>query len=285
MKTFRSWLLGGLILGSMSLPARAQHAHLGAGALSPNPGSPLSFPDAGAYNTDSKYVFHSILRTTGPVAGLYDASASVTFTALARDPLYGGPEDGRAADGAQLALEVVSLQGPQGSSWAFWESFQCEDFGDSMTFKLMAGETNGTHRFLLSQNNGLPGEDPYGHCHGRRFTMDKPGLYTVGVRIVDVSHNGPGGGPLHSPSPIYHLYFQADITIAWLTFTNDVITATFATRLGSNYTLEAKSNLIETGLWQTAAGTVLGNNHLQTVPDQTGTRPQQRYYRLRVTKP
>lgn len=275
------------VLGGAASEVRAQHSHVNAGALGTTNRAPLYFINGDGFVTSSGFVFTSVLRTNGPAVGYYDSSSSVTFTAAFGDGSDGPP----AAYGAQLALVIKSVSGPQGGAFAFWESFQgdCEQSGESVTFSLAVGTTNGTNRFLLSQNNGLPGEDPYGHCHGRRLTMTKPGLYTVGVQIVDVSPNGPGGGPIHTPSPVYQFYFQADATIAWLALTNNSVAATFAT-LPSNaarnysYFLEANPALDGIESWNAVAGPLRGDNHLQTLTDST-VGEVQRYYRLRVTSP
>lgn len=262
--------------------ASAQHLHLNAGAIAPTPGAALAFIGAESFVAESGYVFQSVLRTNGPARGWYEAG--LTFTALALDLSNGGPEPGHAAPGARLALVVKSLSGPPGGEWAFWESANCDDFGPAITFRLATGATNGTNRFLLSQNNGLPGEDPYGHCHGRRLTMNKPGLYTLGVQIVDVSRNGPGGGPVHPPSPIYHFHLQAGVTIARLLHTAGLATATFATRTGSRYWLESNATLDGSLPWASVSGPIPGNNRLQTLTYPAATNSQC-FYRLRVTTP
>ncbi len=287
---FSKWKLLTVLVPALAGTARevrAQHYHVNAGALSTTNRAPLYFVNGDVFVNSSGFVFSSVLRTNGPAFGYYDSSSSVTFTAVFGDGSDGPP----AADGAQLALVIKSVSGPQGGAFAFWESFQgdCEQQAESITFSLPVGATNGTNRFLLSQNNGLPGEDPYGHCHGRRLTMTKPGLYTVDMQIVDVSRNGPGGGPIHAPSPIYRFYFQADATIARLELTNNSVAATFAT-LPSNaarnysYFLEARPAFDDSELWKTVAGPVRGDNHLTTLTDPTVGEPQ-RFYRLRVTSP
>jgi hypothetical protein len=275
------------VLAGAASEVRAQHSHVNAGALGTTNRAPLYFVNGDSFVASSGFVFTSVLRTNGLAVGFYDSSSSVTFTAAFGDGSDGPP----AAYGAQLALVIKSISGPQGGAFAFWESFQgyCEQSGESVTFSLPVGTTNGTNSFLLSQNNGLPGEDPYGHCHGRRLTMTKAGLYTVGVQIVDVSHNGPGGGPIHAPSPIYQFYFQADATIARLEWTNNSTVATFAT-LPSNaarnysYYLEASPSLDDTEPWKTVAGPVRGDNHLHALVEANDGETQ-RFYRLRVTSP
>lgn len=269
-----------VLFAAASGSLQAQHVHLTAGALTTTPGSPLSFVnDTNTFAASSGVVFNMVLRTNGTLAGLYDGGP--TFTAAGSDGFDGSP----AAPGAQLVLIVKSLAGPEGGAWGFWESLECDDFGTNLTFSLPVGATNGTNRFLISQNTGAPGEDPYGHCHGRRFTTTQPGLYTLGVQIVDVSRNGPGGAPLHTPSPIYRIHFQAGFTIARATTTNNTFEATFGTRTGSRFYLEANSLLDGSLPWTTVAGPVTGNNRLQTLKDPAALAEPGRFYRLRVTTP
>jgi hypothetical protein len=258
---------------------RAQHIHLNAGALATTNGAPLYFINADSFIASSGYVFNSVLRTNGLLNGYYDSG--VTFTAVGSDGFDGPP----AAPGAQLALVVKSVTGPTGSSWAFWESLQCDDFGDSITFSLPVGTTNGMNQFLLSQNTGLPGEDPYGHCHGRRFTMTKPGLHKVAVQIVDVSHNGSGSGPIHAPSLLYEFNFQAGLTILKLEKTNDQFAATFPSRLGSRFYLETNSVLDGSLPWGTAAGPLSGDNRIKAFIDPGAPGDGQRFFRLHQTTP
>jgi len=271
---------------------RAQHLHLNAGALAITNGAPLHFVNGDSFVADSGFVFSSVLRSNGPTSGYY--SAGLTFTSVVGDGFDGPP----AAPGAQVALVVKSVSGPEGGSWAFWDSLDtngdqkgdCDEEGERFTFNLSVGATNGTNRFVLSQNNGLPGEDPYGHCHGRLLTMNRPGLYTVGVQLIDVSRNGPGGGPIHTPSQIYQIHFQAGVTIARLERTNNSTVATFAT-LPSNaarqfsYFLESSASLDNPGAWETVAGPLRGNNRLQSLSDPMAITEDKRFYRLRVTSP
>lgn len=267
-----------LLLLAGTCAVQGQHLHLNAGATNTRAGTPLYFANADTFTASSGYVLNMVLRTNGPAAGLYDGG--ITFTALGSDGFEGPP----AAPGSQLALVIKSVTGPADSLWSFWESDACEDFGCCLTFSVPTGVTNGANTFLLSQNLGLPGDDPYGHCHGRRYTASKPGLHTVGVQIVDVSSNGPAGGPIHTPSPIYYLHWQAGITIANLARTNQRSTATFGTRNGSTYWLEAADGLSITNQWTTVAGPVSGNNRLRALIDENAA-VSQRFYRLRVTTP
>lgn len=265
-------------LALSQVPIHAQHIHISAGALAETPGSRLSFDNAESFVTNSGYVVNLALRPAGPAAGLYDGGP--TFTALAIEPGNGGPDAHHALRGSQIALEWVSLEGPKHGSLAFWESPNCEEAAPTLTFKFTVGEPAPTNRFLLSQNRGEATADPYGHCHGRRFTTDTPGLYTLGVKLVDLSKNGPGGGPLHQPSETNYLYFQAGITIHRLDLSPEGVTATFATRNFGTYTLEATDSLSEEALWESVGFPVGGDNHLQTIIDRS-PRTDRRYFRLR----
>ena len=64
--------------------------------------------------------FPQVPRTIGLNAGFYRGEV-ISFTALAAWPENGGPIPGHAAFGAQLAVQVASVQGPAGGSFAFWE--------------------------------------------------------------------------------------------------------------------------------------------------------------------
>ncbi|MBL9166119.1 MAG: hypothetical protein JNN07_00090 [Verrucomicrobiales bacterium] len=257
----------------------AQHIHISAGALAETPGSRLSFDSADAFVTNSGYVINLAVRTAGPAVGLFDGGP--TFTALAIAPGNGGPDPNHALPGSRIALQWVSLQGPQEGSLSFWESKNCEDAATEKTFTFRVGETNPSPSFLLSQNSGAPGSDPYGHCHGRRFTTDVPGLYTLGVRLLDVSTNGSGAGPVHQPSETNYLHFQAGITIHRLEKTDDAVTASFGTRNFGLYSLESSPSLTDETLWETVGRPIGGDNHLQSISVPLPAGEAIRYYRLR----
>ncbi len=291
-------LLFGVLSGP---PAWAQtHMHVVAGALNPAVGSQLCFVNVDAYLADSGYVFNMLPaynpritngNVTGrwiitdrlpPVVGYYVGGP--TFAAAAND----GSDESPAAAGARIGLKIVAVDGPPGGHWSFWETSGDEEYGITITFSHASGTTNGTNTIILSENNGQPGADPYGHIHGRAFTADVPGLYTVWMQLVDVSRNGTGGGPLHAPSRLYRYYYQAGTTIARLARTNGNMVATFGTQPYSvvrsySYFLEAQDALDPQAEWATVAGPVTGNNRLQTLSDPIVNAG--RFYRLRVTSP
>jgi hypothetical protein len=257
----------------------AQHIHISAGALAETPGSQLYFDNAESFVSSSGYVINLALRTAGPAVGLFDGGP--TFTALAIAPGNGGPDPHHALPGSRIALQWVSLDGPKDGSLSFWESKNCEDAATERTFTYRVGETNPSPTFLLSQNSGAPGADPYGHCHGRRFTTDVPGLYTLGVRLLDVSTNGTSGTPLHESSTTNYLFFQAGVTIHRWDKTDETLTASFGTRNFGLYSLETSPSLTDDSLWETVGRSIGGDNHLQSITVPLPAGETIRYYRLR----
>ncbi len=261
-----------------------QHFHVTAGAASATAGSQLLFTDADQFLAESGYVAYmpKITNSLLPTIGYYHGGP--TFTSAAND----GSAESPAAAGARIGLKIVAVDGPTGGHWSFWETAGNEEYGTVITFSYASGTTNGTNVIILSENKGQPGVDPYGHIHGRAFTADVPGLYTVWTQLVDVSRNGPGGGPLHTPSQLYRYYFQAGTSIDGIAQTNGSTVVTFGTQLSNlarrySYYLEARSALDADSPWTTVAGPVTGNNRLQTLSESI-TEPQ-RFYRLRVTSP
>ena len=203
----------------------------------------------------------------------------LSFTSLAGTIPNGGPIPGHAGFGSRLAVQVVSVAGPPGGSFAFWEGDGESDLG-AITFRVPTGTTNGTNYLIISENNGERGADPYGHIHGREFTASAPGTYTVGFRVIDVSTNGAGGGPIHVPSDVLPVKFQAGLRIETIqTFTNRV-TVSFRSPPAINNVLEAASS-IESGTWLPVAGPLRGNNNLQFLTE-TNAPGANRYYRLRL---
>lgn len=267
------------------LPAQAlQHFHVTAGAVSTSAGSQLYFTDANTFLAESGYVAYMPRITNNLLPTIGYHMGGPTFTAASND----GSADSPAAAGARLALVVRAVDGPPGARWSFWEAGDDEEYGETITFSYATGTTNGTNAIVLSENNGQPGADPYGHIHGRAFTVDQPGLYSVWVQLVDISRNGPGGGALHTPSPVYRYHYQAGTTISRLERANSNVVVTFGTQLSNaarrySYYLEAHSAPGAEETWTTVAGPVTGNNRLQTMSDPLA-QPW-RLYRLRVASP
>ena len=264
-------------LGAFALSSRAD-THIFGGALGTNQNDKLFFSNGGGFDaTLSSYSFPQVLRTNGLNAEHYRGEV-ISFTALAALPDNGGPIPGHAAFGAQLAVQVFSVEGPAGGSFAFWEGDGESDLG-AITFSVPVGTTNGSNYLLISENGGAPETDPYGHIHGREFTTSLPGTYLVGFRVIDVSANGAGGDPIHSPSDVLKIRFQAGLRIeAIQTFTNRV-TVSFRSPPAISNMLEATTSLASSN-WFPAAAPLRGNNNLQTFTD-TNAPGGNRFYRLR----
>jgi hypothetical protein len=272
IQTFALHSLAGTLLAAAT--TSAAHEHLAAGASSTAPGSPLIFVNAADYATNSGYVFNLGADAPGsPYDGWY-YTADLVFVALAATPAYGGPEAQAAALGSHIEIVLETFSGPPGSTLGFWETQQNGVDSTNLTWTVPVGLTNGTNHIVVSETDGSPSADPYGHIHGRIYSVDKPGLYTVGFRYVDASTNGPGGGPIQTPSDRFCLYFQADVTIAGVSPATNGVNLVFAapsnlpdagTAPATNYQLESTPNLGPSANWQPAADLVVCDDHMHTV--------------------
>jgi hypothetical protein len=274
------------LLGSFQ--ADAQHAHINAGALETYPGSPLSFPNGYLWDTNSYsgvYPACIFMVKDDPnvplYPGLYQSDAS--FTSLPGTIFTGGPALYAAEPGTYIEMIVRSVQGPAGGVIGCWQ--EDDEFAASSTmnlFSIPVGTLNSTNRFHLTQSpeqGGWEG-DPYGHVHGRRFTANKSGLYTVGVQLIDTSRAGPGGTPNHNPSATNYFYFQAGLVVQLLKKTNNAAVLRFGLQGFKDYYLEASTNLGSTN-WITV-GREAGASHsdLHTMIDANATNTA-RFYRVR----
>lgn len=79
------------------------------------------------------------------------------------------------ANGANPRIEIIAVTGPVGGSFAFWEVG-----ATAPTWWRAVGWTGMAAVFPVI----LDGDT---HAHGRAFTMDRPGTYTVTFRAVDAA--------------------------------------------------------------------------------------------------
>ena len=256
---------------------QAQHVHVNAGAFNTTQDAQLYFPNGYVFDTSSGYDVYLAFTNSGSFSNLYQG-AGVTFTALASTSDNGGPASGHAADGAFLQLQFVSMSGPTGGVFGVWSQNAANPSRNDLLFTLPVGTGNGTNLIALSENDGSPGSDPYGHIHGRTFTATKPGLYMLGCRILDTSNNGTNGGPIHTPSDLYYFYFQAGLTISSWTMNTDSFAVTFGTAAGKTYYVESTPSLAATN-WTTLAGPFTGDNYLHTAA--TNSAAPSLFFRLR----
>lgn len=199
MKYISSGIIAGLLLGGNTVQAQ----HLNVGAIGQNQNDALVWANADELAHSSGYVKALTPATSGRYAGLYNGN--ITLTSL-HNTDSGGP-----APGSFLVAEIVSVMGPSGAFFGWWEAV---DLGGSTTptFSIATGSSDLSLRYALSDallGAGQAGQDPYGHIHGRRFTATHEGQYTVGFRAVDTSINGTGGGPIHASSGVIYLTFAA----------------------------------------------------------------------------
>lgn len=272
------------ILGAAT-PLTAQHAHLYAGASSQTPGAALIFQNADAWDTNSYggyagspacIYFESNYPELYP--GLYQNVT--TFSALPATIFTGGPSPDAAALGSYIELRFVSLQGPPGGVLTVWSENE-DPTHPSMLVSLPVGATNGAGQYDLSEGDPLdPSADPYGHIHGRRLTLNKPGLYIVGLQLVDTSAHGPGGGPIHRPSAVGYFYLQAGLALSDFSRSDDVTAVRFGLRGFANYALEASTDLSAND-WSIVTN-IVGTTHseLRWIRDFDRSTPN-RFYRLR----
>lgn len=243
-------------------------------ALGETNGAPLTFLNASLFETNGGFVANLRQTNSGPFALQFECA--IPMLAVPASTVNGGPATNHAALGSLLELQLVSLAGPRQGSLSFWEAGEA-----APRFIVPAGETAGTNRFAISESQGIPGADPYGCISGRHYTVNEPGLYCLGFRVVDSSTNGPGGGPIHAPSEVYRVFLQAGLTIDWLGVRGNAITACFGGDPDKILYLERSTAAGAPGTWVGVAGPLTGTNCLQTLTDTTATNAQA-LYRLRA---
>jgi PEP-CTERM motif len=191
-------VLAGLLLAAHS----ASGQHLNVGAVGQNQNDQLVW-DTHELGDVSSFAKQLTLSTSGRYAGYYNGN--LTLTAL-HNTDAGGP-----ALGSFIMAEIVSVAGPAGASFGFWEGVDLNG-GTTPTASFAIGTEGLAFRYALSDASlgaGLAGQDPYGHLHGRRFTATHEGLYIVGFRAVDSSANGLNGSAIHTSSEIIYIQFAA----------------------------------------------------------------------------
>ncbi|MGL4400627.1 MAG: hypothetical protein ACRCXD_12220 [Luteolibacter sp.] len=134
------------------------------------------------------------------------AGEGFSFIALSSNPDF--PETGHAHPGTSISCEIISVTGPPGASFGFWDAW-VSYYSDTPTYVLRTNQLTRNPRFIISEGGDYADADPYGHIHERAWTADLPGDYYVTLRFVDVSTNREGGGPWHLPSRNYLYHFKA----------------------------------------------------------------------------
>ena len=266
----------GLLLATEGV--QAQHGHINAGAKGTNQGDQLYWANGAIFAYDSGYVKELTYAPTGTYAGNYDGS--ISFTSLAATTANSGPAFGAAALGSFLVLEVVSVEGPAGASWSYWDTG-----ATNPTITVLSGTTDGTSRINLSDKTkgaGTTGADPYGHLHGRRQSVNKWGKYKVGYKIYDTSTNGIGGGPIHTPSDIFFINWGTQLKVTQLSKSTDGVTLNVSGDPDVSFFLETTPTIGGTDPWTTVAGPLnYPTRGYYPVTDPKATGPGS-FYRLLV---
>jgi hypothetical protein len=272
MKTFLSFAVMFQIAAFYPRPILAQdHSHLNVGAVDTTQGAALFFENGPDFATNSSYVNTLTFTNAGRYAGYH--VGNITLTVLPATEDYGGPVPNAPAPGSRIFAQLMSVDGPVGGAFAFWET------GATTPTITVSSGTTGTNLFLLSQNDGSPGTDPYGHIHGRRFTATKPGIYLVTVRALDLSTNGLNGGPIHEPSEPLRIYFQAGANIKSILTSHDGARLICGAKSGWMWQLEAKDD-VGSPTWNPMGEPFPGSDHFVEITDPQPPTGQ-RFYRLR----
>ncbi len=305
-KIFCLWML---ILGCQ-LHAQTQQ-QLVFGATTNLPGATLVFETASNYVTASSYCFPTVSGAffdyniyddpdtySYPYLGYYYNCLQV-FNALPATEDNGGPADGAAAPGTVIQMQLLSVEGPAGASFAFWEgNSDGVTFGTNVTWSVPVPSSNNTNLIPVTQAANTPDNDPYGQIQNRVFGFTQPGLYKLTWQLVDTSTNGPGGTPLDLPSAPFSLYYQADCTISGITRQADGIHLKFAAPSGflltdgyyyMEYNILKSAGLGTNASWSTVLDLqghpviILGDDYLHTnIVAPAGTT---QFYRLLGTPP
>lgn len=144
------------------------------------------------------------------------------------------------AAGSLVRVELVSVSGPAGGSFSFWEAGTSSPTWSRPTGWTAAGEDRPTIVVYEDPTTG------YGHLHGRAFTIDREGTYTISFRAVDEAAQ-------RTPSPVKTVTFRAQAPPAVaLSVGATNARLTFTTRLNLSYDLQVCEDLA-TDQWQTIA--------------------------------
>lgn len=260
-------------LALLSIPSvHAQHGHLNVGAASTAQNAALLWANGADFAVSSGYVKTLEYTNAGRYAGYFQGG--ITLTALPATAANAGPDPQAPALGAYVQFRMSCLEGPAGGAFQFWEST-----GATPALSLTPGQIS-TNLWRLSQGDGSPGSDPYGHIHGRRFSATKAGLYKVGFTAVDTSINGAGGGPIHQPSPEMAVWFQAGVCIAQVEpdYEEGHVHIRFGAAAGYTWQIQASTQLGPAAMWMPAGAPVIGADTFVEVVHEAPPG-EQRFYR------
>jgi hypothetical protein len=169
------------------------------------------------------------------------------------------------AEGADPRIEIVSVTGPVGGSFAFWEIAAVEP-----TILLPVGwEHNEANEASFPVVVG--GES---HAHGRCFTMDKPGIYKVTFRAVDSTDQFKQSA---NKTITFNALPAPKLSISPA---GGSVALSFTSRANLNYDLQVCTDLAS-GIWVNVEAhvSINGNDGWIEMADPVAARPKA-FYRL-----
>ena len=261
---------------SVHTPTQAQHGHLNAGAVGTNQNDLLNWANGADFVASSHYVKTLFYTNGGRYADYFQGG--ITPTALPATLRNAGPDPAAAALGSYLQFSMACLEGPEGGKFNFWEST-----GATPVLSLAPGETS-AKLWRLSEHDGSPGSDPYGHIHGRRFTATKAGIYKIGFTAHDTSANGAGGGPIHKPSAQLPVWFQAGVNFASIEpdYEEGHVHLRFGAAAGYSWQVEYSRQLSAAANWLPTENAVTGADYFTALIHDVPPG-EQRFYRVKGT--
>jgi hypothetical protein len=166
------------------------------------------------------------------------------------------------ADGADPRIEILSVTGPVGEDFAFWEVEAIEP-----TWSLPTGWSGLFAGFPVVLN----GHD---HVHGRAFTMDKPGIYMVTFRAIDDTGQFE---PSVNKTVTFNALQPPKLSIS---LHGGNVALSFTSRANLNYDLQVCTDL-GAGIWRNVEPHIFmdGDGGVIPMTDLAAGRPRA-FYRL-----
>jgi hypothetical protein len=248
------------------------HGHLQIAAVSPTQGAQLYFYNGKDFGTNSYYVKTLDMTNSGRYNGYFQGN--ITLTVQAATAAFAGPEADAPALGSYIRANIAAVSGPEGGAFGFWEAG-----ATSPTISVPCGSTS-TASFNVTQTDGSPGVDPFGHIHGRRMSATKAGIYVVTFRAFDACTNGTGRGPIHTPSDLIRVYFEAGVNIAAIEPNVDHTDVRFGCPVGANWQLEGTDALVPNAVWDPIGPALTGTDYFVKMREARAVGGN-RFYRIR----
>lgn len=167
-------------------------------------------------------------------------------------------------NGALVRIDVLSVSGPDGGSFSFWEVG-----ASAPTWSRPSGwasSISDTPALFASED-----ETGYGHIHGRAFSADKPGTYDVTFRAVDTT------AAYASSTPFTVRFTALTPPQLAISLVNGTLKVSFLSRSNLAYDLQSSTSL-QPDSW-TTLDTLDGTGGMVEILDPLANRPRV-FYRL-----